>query len=130
MIVVIGSVTAQQGRHTEAPRLVTAVLALAACLLAGCATWKPGEDPNGVEARDATRPVLAALVKYKKERGEYPTSLHELAPHYINEVPFNPGLQYSRESGSLGFAYFPSWPLQAPIACGAKLGELDWTCGE
>lgn len=103
-------------------------LMIAVLLLAGCATWKPGEDPSGVEARSNTRPVLAALVKYRAEHGEYPSSLHELAPHYLAEVPFSPGLHYEREAGTVEFSYFPSWPLQNPVACGAKLGELDWTC--
>lgn len=101
---------------------------LASGVLAACAVWKPGEDPNGVEARNAARPVLAALVKYRKERGEYPSSLQELAPRYLPRIPFDPGLRYDRDSASVEFAYFPSWPYQEPVGCAAKLGELDWIC--
>jgi hypothetical protein len=97
-------------------------------LLAACATWKPGEDPAGIEARNSARPVLAALVKYRHDRGEYPSSLQELAPRYLHEVPFNPGLRYDRDAGTVEFAYFPSWPHQEAVACGARLGELDWKC--
>jgi hypothetical protein len=74
--------------------------------------------------------VLAALVKYRKDRGEYPRSLYELAPKYIKEVPFNPGLRYDLDDGVVEFAYLPSWPQQDPINCGAKLGDLDWTCAK
>lgn len=104
-------------------------LALAAGLLAGCAAWTPGADRNGVEARDSARPVLAALINYKKEHGEYPSSLHELAPHYLAQVPFDPALHYDRDAAYVQFAYSPSWPQQEPVSCGAKLGALDWTCG-
>ena len=104
-----------------------APLALA-CLLAACATWKPGEDPSGVEARDKAQPVLAALVKYQKDRGEYPSSLQELAPKYLPRIPFDPGLRYDRDNGVVEFAYFPSWPYQEAVNCVARLGQLDWTC--
>ena len=105
-------------------------LALATCVLASCAVWKPGEDPGGVEAREHARPVLAALVKYRRDRGEYPSSLHELVPHYLAELPFEPGLQYERDAGRVQFTYFPSWPQQDAVACGARLGELDWVCSK
>jgi hypothetical protein len=107
-----------------------AAVLLAACVLAlgGCASWKPGEDPDGVAARARAQPVLPALVKYRKDRGEYPSSLQELAPRYLAEVPFDPGLRYDRDLGTVEFAYFPSWPHQEPVACAAKVGELDWTC--
>lgn len=113
-----------------ADRISRPLLALlaAAALLAACATWKPGEDPNGIEARDNARPVLAALVKYRKDRGEYPSSLHELVPHYLTGIPFDPGIRYDRDRGRIEFAYFPSWPHQDAVACGAGLGDLDWTC--
>lgn len=114
-----------ESRPRAAPTWAALTIAL---LLAACATWKPGEDPNGIEARDQARPVLAALVKYRKDRGEYPSSLHELVPRYLTEVPFNPGIRYDRDNKVIEFAYLPSWPQQDPVNCGAKLGELDWTC--
>lgn len=101
---------------------------LAACALTACATFKPGEDPVGIAARDHARPVLPALVKYKKVHGEYPLSLHELVPKFLPAVPFDPGLRYDRDSGTIDFAYSPDWPRQDPVNCGAKLGDTDWTC--
>lgn len=118
------------GARASRPWAAPALVLLLAYALAACAMWKPGEDPNGREAREQARPVLAALVKYRKERGEYPSSLHELVPHYLAEVPFSPGLRYDRDAKVVEFAYDPSWPKQQPVACGARLGDLDWTCRE
>lgn len=103
-------------------------LAPGVALLAACAVWQPGEDPAGIEARNAARPVLPALVKFQKDRHEWPSSLHELVPKYLAEVPFSPGLYYDRDHKVVQFSYFPTWPQQDPVNCGAKLGELDWTC--
>lgn len=105
-------------------------LLLPALLLAACSFAKPGEDENGIAARARARPVLPALVAYHKDRHEYPRSLYELVPRYLKEVPFDPGLHYDKEAGVIDFAYFPSFPRQDPVNCGARLGDLDWTCQE
>ena len=103
-----------------------AVLLCALATLAACATWPPGDDPRGKELKDQATPVLVALVHYRKDKGEYPSSLHELVPRYLTAVPFGPGLSLERDR--VEFVYSPSWPRSGQVSCSALLGEVEWTC--
>jgi hypothetical protein len=103
-------------------------LVMAALALAACASWPPGEDPRGQELRAQATPVLHALARYHKDKGEYPRSLHELVPRYLRDVPFAPGLRFDRDYQAIEFTYSPSWPQTRDVTCTARFGELDWVC--
>lgn len=102
--------------------------AVTSLMLAACANWPSGGDPKGLELKAEATPVLAALVAYRRDRGEYPQSLQELVPRYLKAVPFAPGLRYDRESGNVEFHYEPSWPQPGKVLCFAKAGATEWTC--
>lgn len=117
--------TADLLRVRRVPRLAAAALVL---FLAACATVPPGEDPRGRELKAQATPVLAALVSFHKDRGEYPVSLHELVPRYLREVPFGPGLRFDRDSRVIEFVYAPAWHDSRKVLCFARAGELEWSC--
>ena len=104
---------------------LSAGLALA---LVACATVPPGEDPKGKELKAQASPVLAALMSFHKDRGEYPVSLHELVPRYLEAVPFGPGLRYDRDPRVIEFVYPAPWPRSAKVLCFAQVGEREWVC--
>jgi len=97
-------------------------------LLAACALWPAGEDPKGKELKAQATPVLAALARYFKDKGEYPSSLHELVPRYLPAVPFAVGLRLDRDTKMIAFGYAPSWPQSGRVACTARLGDREWSC--
>jgi hypothetical protein len=112
------------------PESLIRLLAPAACALlaSACAVSPAGEDPKGAELKAQGRPVLAALVSYRKDKGEYPQSLHELVPRYLNVVPFAVNLNLNHHQKRVEFVYETAWPQSQPVACLAAFGELDWTC--
>ena len=100
---------------------------LSLCLSA-CAIWPPGEDQEGRDLKSRATPVLGALANYHKDRGESPSSLYELVPRYLKEVPFGPNFDYAPDRNLVGFIYSPSWPQTRQVECLAQLGALQWTC--
>lgn len=105
--------------------LVPAAAAMALC---GCAVWPAGEDAKGREMRANAAPVLAALAAYHRQHGQYPLSLHELVPSYLDRIPFHPGLRFHRDKGIVEFSYAPSWPQTQEVYCAAHASETGWTC--
>lgn len=98
-------------------------------VVTGCATTPAGEDPKGKELRAQASTVLTALVAYRKDHGDYPMSLQELAPTYLPNVPFEPGLVLDRNSDTVRFSYPAPWPQAGDVRCVAKLGDSEWKCG-
>ncbi|HZP11080.1 MAG TPA: hypothetical protein VFB36_01530, partial [Nevskiaceae bacterium] len=67
---------------------------------------------------------------YKKDHGRYPTSLYELPPKYIANLPDEPTLRLDEYSGTMRFAYSREWPHPGRVVCVAVLGAHDWKCDE
>jgi hypothetical protein len=103
-------------------------IAAGALALAACSSMPPGEDKQGQSLKAAATPVLHALIKYRKEQGEYPRSLFELTPKYLGAIPFQPGLRYDRDAGGIEFSYERG--MLGVTLCLARLGEVEWKCVE
>jgi hypothetical protein len=102
------------------------VLGLA--LPAACASWAPGEDASGQQLKQSATPVLVALAAYHRARGEYPSSLYELVPRYLEAVPFRPALNLDLDKQTLEFGYMLPFPRTGDATCTAALGTTEWTC--
>src|ERR1700741_5387234 len=107
-----------------------AAIAASGLLLVACASAPPGEDDKGRDLVAQSTPVLAALNRYQRDRREFPSSLHELVPRYLKEVPFDPGLRYDRDENTLGFAYLTPWPQGRTVVCIARFGDTAFKCNE
>lgn len=105
------------------------VIVLAAALLSACAVWPASDDPKGRELKARGAVVLAALERFRQERGHLPKSLGELAPGLLPAVPSEPKLRFNAESGLLEFVYSPSWPQPGQVSCSAVVGSKEWRCG-
>jgi hypothetical protein len=103
-------------------------LAVSALALCACATSPPGEDPHGRQMRAQATPVLVALAAYRKDKGSHPSSLYELTPRYVKELPMHPNLDYDRGSGQIGFVYERGGVRFRQVGCKAEPGQVEWTC--
>lgn len=101
---------------------------LAALALAACASTPPGQDTQGEEYKAAALPVLQALVAYHKDKGRYPTSVYELTPRYLKDVPLRPNLAFDPDGKTVGFVYEIAGLRFRSVACLAEFGQVEWTC--
>jgi hypothetical protein len=81
--------------------LLFSILLVIIFLTAGCRPEAPGEGSASAEGNKVTKPVIAALDKFKKDNGKYPAHLDELVPKYM---PANP--QRGPE-GEIEYRYWP-----------------------
>ena len=98
-------------------RWLALVLPLAACALVGCAET-PGKGPIAEAGFRSAAPVLAAIDRFREDRGHYPSSLRQLVPQYLRQIHQVPmadslhgdleGFQYNATRGgySLVFVYY------------------------
>src|ERR1051325_7677669 len=105
-------------------------LFLVAMIFAGCASIEPGQDDKGKTYFEPANKVLDAAEHFKKDQGRYPTSLYELVPKYIAELPDEPTLRLDEYSGTMRFAYSREWPNPGRVVCTAVLGSHDWSCDD
>lgn len=103
-------------------------LAAAALALGACASSPPGEDALGQQMREQATPVLVALAAYHKARGTHPSSLYELTPRYLKELPMRPNLDFDRVTGQVGFVYERAGLRFRQVACRAEPGQVEWDC--
>lgn len=102
----------------------------AAAILAACASTPPGGDTEGEELKAEALPVLQALAAYRKDKGTYPTSVYELTPRYLKQVPMRPSLTIDPEGKTVGFVYEMGGLRFRSVACVADVGQVEWTCRE
>jgi len=100
-------------------------------LLAACASLPAGEDEAGVELKAKSAKVLTAIAQFGRERGRYPTSMYELVPRYLPELPDEPILHINDDTGTVGFVYSrPGFPGLTRISCSTRLGTAEWHCSD
>ena len=104
------------------------LIAVSLLALTGCAVWKPGEDPSGISLKEKASVLLFAIRQFHKDNGQYPTSLSELTPKYIQSLSGQPEFIYSKEKKTVLFTYSPSWPQAGRVSCSAVIGETTWNC--
>lgn len=97
-------------------------------LITACGIWAPGQDPRGKEMISNANQILQALNRYAAENSKYPSSLNELVPKYIEDLPREPSIFYKENDGSLHFKYSPSWPQYGNVRCGANIGQDSIGC--
>lgn len=108
----------------------TGALIGAGLALAACASTPVGTDSQGEEFKAAGLPVLQALVAYHKDKGAYPTSVYELTPRYLQQVPMRPNLAFDPVGKTVGFVYEMGGLRFRSVACVADFGQVEWTCRE
>ena len=77
------------------------------------------------ELTHRAEPLVQAIETYRRDKGSYPESLEELAPHYIERIPGTgmagyPQFFYERRQGEEKAANRDSFELQVP--CGQLMG--------
>ena len=119
------------GLGAEEALAMRLALLLVCAIIAGCAEQPPtGEDELGIAYKATAVKVLAAVEQFHKERGRYPNSPYELVPHYLPQLPDEPGFHINGYTGTVDFTYSRAWPHSARVSCSAKLGTSDWICRE
>lgn len=84
-----------------------------------------------MELKGKSAKVLTAIAQFGRERGRYPTSLYELVPRYLPQLPDEPILHIDDDTGTVGFVYSrPGFPGLTRISCSAKLGTTEWHCSD
>jgi hypothetical protein len=104
--------------------LVIAVL----LVLAACAVYPPGEDPNGQKLQAAATPVLEAIHTYMSDNSRMPRSLNDLVPKYIKQLPDEPELNYDLPDNTVTFTYIQSQSNNIQVTCTAFIGQPGWSC--
>jgi hypothetical protein len=99
-----------------------------AVLVAGCAVWRAGEEPDGARLRAQAEPVLRAIKAFRQDTGAFPTAPSEMIPKYIAAWPNAPQVQFDEYSGHVRFSYSTSWPQAGHVECVAKFGAVEFTC--
>ena len=90
-------------------------------VLAGCFGPGAGQGSRAEAGRRAATPIIAALEKYRHERGHYPAQRDELFPHYVSgprafetsDHGKHITIGYQREKDGtyrVGFAYVSGFP--------------------
>jgi hypothetical protein len=104
-------------------------------LVLGACGDPPGKGPKAERGYQRSAPIIAALERYRAERGQYPDSLRMLVPRYLPEralrVPDHPQehypLQYQRTATGfeLTFRYVGPGMNECTYTPVAK----KWDCG-
>jgi len=97
-------------------------------LLAGCASYAPGDDKKGIELQSTGTQVLLALRGYIDQNARAPRSLNELVPKYLPALPDQPQIQYDPKNMRLAFVYQQEGSQGSQVECHAVSGETDWIC--
>jgi hypothetical protein len=94
-----GTLVAAVGRRREDVRLAWPFLAAALLILGSIKAGQWQAESFQAEARDRIAPsVIAALDRYRTQRGTYPLELSELVPDYLPELP-RPRVGWHRDPG-------------------------------
>lgn len=50
---------------------------------------KPGEGDLAKKGYENAKPIIESLEKYKQEKGDYPKTLIEITPQYLDKLPLD-----------------------------------------
>jgi hypothetical protein len=97
-------------------------------LLLSCASPQVVGDARCVEV-DNGNAVLAAANRFIRDNKRNPSSLSELVPKYLSEIPSAPNLEYSPTEGRMQFFYYTYVESEEfGCACKAKLKQREFKC--
>jgi hypothetical protein len=97
-------------------------------VVSSCVSSPTSSDERCLEVDSATV-VLQSANQFVREKKKNPSSLSELVPAYIGELPVVPELQYSSAKGVLSFTHFAYAGSEEFICgCEAKLKQRKFKC--
>lgn len=97
-------------------------------LLTACASYPPGDDPEGQQFQAVGQQVLQAARNYMDQNARPPHSLQDLVPKYLPVLPDKPTITYDSQIDRFEFHYKQKGLEGAAVSCHALLGETDWIC--
>jgi hypothetical protein len=105
------------------------IIAIVSALsLASCASSQVATDARCVEVRNGNA-VLAAANRFIRENRSNPSSLSDLMPKYLSEMPRVPELEYSPSDGGMRFFYYTYVQSEEfGCECKAKLKQREFKC--
>jgi hypothetical protein len=97
-------------------------------VVSSCASTRPPDDQSCVEVDSATV-VLQSANSFVRERKRNPTSLSELIPTYLAELPLVPELEYNPAEARLSFFHYAyAGSVELICGCEAKLRQRKFKC--
>ncbi len=108
----------------------TLICLIMPALLGGCTIWQVNQDPAGMNYRRDANRIIWALQNYRRENGAFPVTLGMLTPKYLPSLPEVPDISYEPRTGTLRYAYIPSWPQLRPVRCASEGNTTVWRCAE
>lgn len=105
--------------------LIAVVLLIA---ITGC-NEAPGEGRKAEEGYRLAEPIIVALEQYHEDKGEYPASLEDLIPDYLDEIPSGEwieGFRYDQDQDSYALSFDYVGPCMN--TCTYIPGK-GWDCG-
>jgi hypothetical protein len=97
-------------------------------VVSSCASSRPPDDKRCVEVNNATV-VLQSANRFVREKKRNPSSLSELVPTYLAELPRVPELEYNPADAQLSFSHYAYAGSEEFICgCEAKLKQRKFKC--
>lgn len=110
------------------------LVATPALLLLGMCSPPPGRGVVAERLYGESAPIIVALERFRQARGEYPDSLPQLVPGFLDRGSFavahldrNGPVEYRRDS--LGYALTFRYDGPGRNSCTHRGGRSDWACG-
>ena len=122
-------------RSIVRPAYAVRALAVAAVLAVVVGCDAPGKGSKAERGYRRAAPVVAALARFRVERGQYPDSLSQLVPTFLPEaalaLPSHPQeqypLEYRREADQYGLTFRYVGP--GTNECTYRSQADAWDCG-
>jgi hypothetical protein len=107
-------------------KLIGAVAVL--LVVSSCASSRRPDDERCVEVDNATV-VLQSANRFVREMKRNPSSLSELVPTYLAELPRVPELEYNPAEAQLSFSHYAyAGSVEFICGCEAKLKQRKFKC--
>ena len=91
---------------------------------------KPGTGPKALAGMSRAQPVIAAIERYRQDRGAYPGAIEDLFPDLAAAIPKEINghpILYERHGDSFDLTFSYASPL--PTHCTFSPGTQKWKCG-
>ena len=97
-------------------------------LLAACAAPQVASNMRCIEVDNGNK-VLSAANRFTRDNKRNPSSLSELVPKYLSELPDTPKVEYSVAEGYMRFSYYIyAQSEEFNCECKAKIGQKEFKC--
>lgn len=94
---------------------------------------KPGEGDLAKKGYENAKPIIESLEKCRQEKGDYPRTLSELTPQYLEKIPLDESNQnYKYQYKGDKKSYILSFNYDAPglgiCECNYYPEKKEWFC--